>query len=907
MQGFHLDSAATGTYRRDFTLPADWNGKRVKLRFDAVSSHCEVKVNGRIIGSHEGSFVPFEFDVTSAVKAGNNHLEVAVQCQTISDMLACTSQYAGHPVGGIIRKVTLFALPAVNLSGLTYITRFDDRYSDATMTLPLTVTNEGNRAAAVQLKVALTDAGGKSVPLSRSLFTVGSVAAGSSKEMTVSLPVKAPEKWNSEHPYLYTLTTTLMVDGSMSEIYREHAGFREVRVEGDRLLVNGRPVKLHGVCRHSIDPYSGRSVSPESCRADARLLREGNCNYVRTSHYPPEEEFLDACDSLGLFVESESSLCWIGHGAAPIWKRWRYDDPRYLPLMMQANLEKMAADRDHPSVILWSLGNESKWSPLWDSVNRRVKALDPSRPTVFQDQSWGTYNNAGSTTDIGNYHYPDFDDAAASDTMRRPLLFDEFAHVENYNRLEVLTDPYVRVAWGPSLERIYDSMYAHPGCLGGAIWAGIDDIFHMPDHRMIGYGPWGVIDGWRRKKPEFYGMKQAFTPVKLVRAAQPLVHDGVATLEVENRYDFLNLSSLSITCETGGRPQRLKADIAPHHTGTLRIPVRPGEDSLRIIFRDPRGFESQEIVVAVKQASHEEAAPLPKARVELTETPGRYVMSAAGVTYRVSRSSGMLEDARTSADRIPLTSPQMMVVPLNNDDGGGPGITNCTYQTHLPPLMYRPFEGWKAESVKAARLADGSVRVTVEGTYRDAKGSFRLEFLGDGTLRIGYDFVMGDSVKLNPRQWGLVLSLPSSFDRLRWRRKGHWSSYPRGDIARNAGQAMAEPAARDNSLTWERPSGSWPQDANQLGTNDFRSTKAHIYHASLSDDAGRGIAVLSDGSQAVRAWVDGDKTMLLTADYNTGGSDRFSAFFFQASRHPLQGGDRITGTLHLKLLDPTKN
>lgn len=909
MQGFHLDSAAQGTYTRHFSIPDDWEGRRIKLRFDAVSSHCVVLVNGRPIASHEGSFVPFEMDITREARPGQNQLEVRVACQTVSDILASTSQYAGHPVGGILRKVTLFALPGINLGALTYVTRFDAAYQNATLEIPLEICNEAGKAGKVQVEFSLRDQGDHPVALSRDEFSLGTVGAGESKRQAMSLQVTAPEKWNPEHPYLYTLITNVKVDGALVETHRQKVGFRQVEIRGNQLFVNNHPVKLHGVCRHSIAPYTGRSVSPALCIEDAVLFREGNCNFIRTSHYPPEEEFLNACDSLGLFVESESSLCWIGHGAAPIWKIWKFDDPRFLPFMMQANLEKMIADRSHPSVIIWSLGNESEWSPLWDKINQRVKRLDPSRPTIFQDQAWGSYNNAGSTTDIANYHYPHFDGPAASDTMHRPLQFDEFAHLENYNRLEVLTDPYVRVAWGPSLERIYDSMYLHPGCLGGAIWAGIDDIFHLPSHEMIGYGPWGPVDGWRRKKPEFYGMAQAFAPVKVKNADHPLLQDGHWVVQLENRYDFLNLSALKIECVEGSSVRRLSADIAPHCTGTLRIPLGKGgaRDSIWVVFNDPRGFESQCVLIGVNAPRRPTLLPAAPTEVTLSDQGDHYVIHAGKVSYAVNRKTGLLQRAEIGADRIPLSSPSLMIVPLNRDDGGGPGVTNCNYQTNLPPLMYKPYGNWKAAQVTAATQPDGTVRVSVQGSYSGATGTLTMNFQKDGTLKMHYDFVLGDSAKINPRQWGLALTLPASFDRLTWNRKGHRSAYPKGDIARIAGSVLANPSNRENSLTWEKPSVPWALDANSLGTNDFRSTKANIYSASLTNSRRIGVEVLSDGSQSARAWIDGDRVIFLTADFNTGGSDSFSSFFYQDERRPLKAGSRVSGDLHIRLVNNQNN
>ena len=904
MQGFKVDSAATAKYSRDFDIPQDWKGKRVKLRFDAVSAHCMIRINGKQVGEHEGSFVPFELDITNAINTGNNHLEVDVQCQTISDILACTSQYAGHPVGGILRKIALFALPGINIADMTYTTRFDKEYKDAVLQIPFAIANEGEKAGDAVMVFELKDKNGKTVSLSENKFSINKVLPGELKKDTISLHVSSPEKWDPEHPYLYTLSAKLAVNGKAQETHLQKIGFRQIEIRGNQLFVNDHPVKLHGVCRHSIDPFTGRSVSPALCLKDALLFREGNCNYIRTSHYPPEEEFLDACDSLGLFVESESSLCWIGHGASPVWKKWDYADPAYLPYMTRANLEKMMADRNHPSVIIWSLGNESRWSPLWEKVNETVKQLDPSRPTAFQDQCWG--NNDVSKCDIANYHYPGLYGPAACDTMSRPTQFDEYLHVENYNRREVLTDPSVRADWGGPLQQMYDSMYLHKGNLGGAIWAGIDDIFHMPDGDIIGYGPWGVIDGWRRRKPEFYEMQRSYAPVVIKNIRHPVYKNGKMILQVENRYDFTNLSSVKITYKAGHDSGTIKADIPPHLEGDMDIPVSQSSlqhTSLLISFTDPRGFVCQREWINPEKENNDTATSVARqTSVQSSESGDSYFIRIKNASYQVSKTTGQIKAANINGTNVINEAPVLMIVPLNNDDGGGQGISGCNYQRDIRPLLYEGCRSWKASSVNLTKEDDGSVKIISEGAYTEAKGTQTMTFAQDGTVTIGYTFIVNDAIKINPRQWGMTFMLPASYQTLSWKRKGRWSIYPEQDIDRNEGTAQADPVHLQGVEAWHKPSGPWSSDANDLGSRDFRSTKAGIYFAQLTNKNGAGIKVLSDGTQAARSWIDGNKVIFLIAQYNTGGADAFSAGFYSGERRPVKAGDVLKGSVRFKLI-----
>ena len=371
MQGFAVRSNSAAAYWREFDIPADWRGKRVKLRFDTVHSDCRVFVNGREVGAHEGCFTPFELDITDAVKPGRNTLALAVKNESIADTLASATQYAAHQLGGITRKVQLFALPPVNFAGQIVETKFDERFENATLKLKLSVTDESRKitTAPLSVRAVLLD-GAKSV----AAVTREIPAGGGNLE--ISIPVTAPKKWDSEHPNLYLVKTELLAAGAVVEDISQRVGFRQIAVRGNQLFVNGTPVKLRGVCRHEVDPVRGRSLTPEDWKKDAELFRAANVNYIRTSHYPPAEEFLDWCDEYGFFVECEAPLCWVQHGANSVWGDWNYQDQKFFPYLLRANFENLAANRNHPCVTIWSLANESRWSPLFAEVNRRVKLVD---------------------------------------------------------------------------------------------------------------------------------------------------------------------------------------------------------------------------------------------------------------------------------------------------------------------------------------------------------------------------------------------------------------------------------------------------------------------------------------------------------------------------------------------------
>ncbi len=883
MQGFDVPEGETAVYTRTFTIPADWNGKRIKIRFDGVSSYGLVKVNGQTVGEHEGGMVPFEMDITAAAQPGTNELRVEARANTVSDRLGCVSQYAVHTVGGLVRKVSIYALPETNIASQDVVTILDKSYKNAALRINTTIVHEGNpKTSRTELKYTLVDETGLEV-------TTTKLTVGANNTANAMLNIKNARLWNPEHPYLYTLISFLYIDGKLVQHNIQRVGLRQVEVKGNILLVNGRKVKLHGVNRHEAHPLRGRSLTPELCRRDAELFRAGNCNYIRTSHYPPSEEFLDACDELGLFVECEAAITWIQHHASPIWRLWNYEDEQYLPYMVRANLDNIAGNRHHPSIIIWSLGNESRWSKLWAQVLTAAKKADPSRPTSFHDQCWGGFNNAGSKADIANYHYPGLNGPAACDTMKRPTLFGEYAHLSCYNRTELATDPGVRAAFGKPLVQMYDSMYHHDACLGGALWSGIDDIFHLADGRILGYGPWGPIDGWRRPKPEYTGMMKAYAPVRILKTEYSEKEKGLV-LEVENRYDFTNLKDVKIEFGDAASMRVIKTDIPPRSKG--RIVFSGNGEYLRIT--DPRGFVCVEEILDKSydiEADHREAS------LE-TEEAGdalliRYTGDNSG-EFIISKTTGLMTQVSAKGKPVLRQGPVFCMVPMNSDDGGKPNVAGETYQNNIYPVKNYPLYTLFAKEFRYSKENNG-VKVDITALYDEsAEGVISYFFKNNGTVAVTYEITMPADV--NPRQYGMLFQVEKSMEALTWKRDGEFSHYPDNDIARAKGSARLNARPLYEVEAWrEKPADDWKDDANYLGSVDFRSTKTQIRAASLSDALGNGINIIGNGKQAVRAWLQDGCIQLLVADYSNGGSEPFYGSPFTSDRTKVKKGDVLKG------------
>lgn len=895
MQGFYVPDSETAIYKRTIEIPADWQNKRIKIRFDAVSSYGLVKVNGQTVGEHEGGMVPFEVDITGAVRTGTNELTVEVRTGTISDRLGCISQYACHPVGGLIRKVTLFVLPEVNIASMDVVYTLDKSYKHAEVNISTQIAQEAGLTENLSLGYTLSDHSGKVV--ARSTHKVNNDGITQTK-----LSVRNARLWNSEEPYLYTLTTSLLSDGKPLQTNEQRVGIRQIEVKDNLLYVNGKTVKLRGVNRHEAHPLRGRSLTPELCRQDAELFKAGNCNYIRTSHYPPSEEFLDICDEIGLYVESEAALNWIQHGSSPIWRKWDYQDKQYLPYMERANMDNILAGRRHASVIIWSIANESRWSPLWDSVKQMVKEIDPSRPNSFHDQCWGGFNNANSTADIANYHYPNINGPAACDTMSRPTLFGEYAHLTCYNSRELVTDPGVRAAYGKYLVQMYDSMYYHPACLGGAIWSGIDDIFHLPDGRIVGYGPWGPIDAWRREKPEYTGMKKAYTPFRII---EEVWKDDGLELTVENRYNFIGFNR--ITIEAGHRDGRMipvRSSIPARSKGKIIIPLKE-IDSKDIYLKvtDPQGYVCHEELFAVSETTPvhnpvtdlrtEEENDLLKIHIGSNDSP---------VTVVFNKISGLITQVYSGETTLLRQGPVFCMVKMNSDDGGKPNLAGETYQNTMHPLRDYPNLTMYANDFKYRKDTNGNILVEIEAAYRNGDiGKLVYTFGKDNRIKVNYEITIAAD-ELHPRQYGLLLQLPKEMDMLNWKRKGEFTVYPEYDIARTEGTARLNANNLYEVEEWGKtPKAAWKEDRNILGSIDFRSTKTQLLRGSLTNTKGQGITVYGNGTQAWRSWLQDECIQLLIADYSNTGSERFYGTPFTSGRIKLTKGDVLKGEITFEL------
>lgn len=908
MQGFAVKPWTAAGYLKTVVIPADWQGSQIFLRSDGAQSQATFWVNGRLAGKHEGGFRAFMLDITALCRPGQaNTFAAAVQNESMADILASGTQYASYPFGGLTRKVTLFAVPALHVDDIDVTTDVagDGRSAAFRVKVVLEaalISAAGGDAPRGEVRCTLADPAGRVVYAGARPFS----RPGPSEPMTVPFEgtVGNDALWDPEHPNLHTLTVELAAGGRTIETVVRRVGLREIEIAGTRLFVNGRPVKLRGINRHEAHPLRGRSLTPELWRKDAGLYRAANINHIRTSHYPPAEEFLDACDELGLFVECEAPLVWVQHGANETWKTEDPRDPKYLGPIEWAVAETIAFNRRHPSIILWSLANESGWSPHFAAANSLAQAMDPTRPRTFHDQAYGGYNNRGSEEmPIANYHYPgpQGPDLAVSLKLPRPLYYGEYCHLNCYNRSELAADPGVRDEYGRGFERMWEKILGSKDVIGGSVWSGIDDVFLLPSGKATGYGEWGPIDGWRREKPEYWHIKKSYSPVRIgpgkVAAPAP---DEPIVLAVENRHDFTDLRECRVDWRIGDETGRATLELPPHATGMLRIRPKTGDVAGKVLsleVTDPRGVVVDRENIAVGDVLQpappfRPIAPTKAAPLEVREEAARIVVVGSGFAWTFDRGTGRILRAEVDGSPVLCGGPELMLLPQTS----GPCVTD--FRPDVEPFN-SPCTGWTSESVAVTRESE-AVTVTVKGTYTEAAGGYAVKIHGSGRVEFSYDFKV--KAKVDPRQYGLVVYLPRSFDTLRWSRKGQWTAYPENHIGRPLGRARALTPGHD--LVFRKaPAWDWKDDQNALGSNDFRSTKMNVFWAVVSRPEGEGVMLESDGRHASRTFLDGSRVGWLIADFTTGGGDIFFAPHHKMDDRPLEAGETIKGSF---VLTPVK-
>ena len=844
-QSFKISRDVEYPYKREILVPADFAGKRIILRFDGVYSYARVWVNGNFVRDHHGGFTSWESDITQYVTPSRKAW-ITVGVADRADDISYGSNYAKHYIGGILREVKLIALPEEALTRFQVETDFDSSFIHARLKVSVAMASKKRERATVKLR--LNDPQGSTVPLKIDAISL----SGKEPESTIEIPVAGPKTWDAEHPNLYTLEATVFAEGTEQEALAKKVGFRQVERRGNRLYVNGKEVKLRGACRHDIDPLRGRLTNPEQDRQDVVLLRGANVNFIRTSHYPPTEAFLEACDRYGVYVEEETAVCFVD-AEWNVSRRASEDDPNFAARYLNQFAEMIERDRSHPSVIMWSLGNESRWGPNLAREYDYAKDEDGSRPVIFSYPK--TVPSGTDGYDIWSEHYPDVDGDLKSADF--PKLNDEVAHVACYNMTTLQRDPGVRDFWGESIKRFWENCFNSSGCLGGAIWGAIDEVFILPGS-PVGYGEWGIIDGWRRPKPEYWLTKKAYSPIRI--AEGPVNNPGVGqplVIPIQNWFDHTNLRELNVIWSVGEDSGRITSlDVPPHGHGTLTIPGRQWREGeiLNLKFLRLSDLLVDEYNLPVGDLARAAIAPRGPAP-QISEDATAITVTGHGFRIVFSRATGLITGGSFEGRTI-----------LE----GGPYL-NLGAES-LPTWWLTNLSHSSTPNEAVINVTGRYLAVRGDQDHGDAKFEIRI----DGTGLISTTYTVGNPIKKGS-EVGVAFLLARSVDRLAWEKKCLWSAYPGDHIGRPNGVARKDESRQPETYR-EVPHGSWANDVEDFflfgsgdpdgrGSNDFRSLKSDIWWAAcLLAGSKSGLRVEADGKMAVRAEIQAGGKIRLNID-----------------------------------------
>lgn len=833
-----------GQYRRSFSLPAGWEAAgQTFLRFEGVMSAFYVWINGMRVGYSQGSMEPSEFNITSYLRPGTNR--IALEVYRYSDGSYLEDQDFWR-FGGIHRSIHLLHTPDVRLRDYTVRTLpTSATYQDFILQIdPQFSVFRGQTGKGYTLQALLKDPSGKEVTTLQTdvedILDLEHKASrmnewypqrGPRRLGRMSAPVKAPQRWTAETPYLYTLHLTLRTSaGHIIEQVEQSVGFRSVEIRGGQLLVNGSPVRLRGVNRHEHDPRTARVMTDEVMLRDILLMKQANINAVRTSHYPNVSRWYQLCDSLGLYVMNEADI--ETHGL----RGTLASDPDWHAAFLDRAVRMAERDKNHPSILMWSMGNESGYGPNFAAISAWLHDFDPTRPVHYEGAQGIDAQPDPQTVDVISRFYTrlkqDYlnpgilqgEDKERAENARWERLL-EIAERTNDSR-PVMTSEYAH-AMGNALgnfREYWDEIYSHPRMLGGFIWDWVDQGIYkkLPDGRtMVAYGGDfgdkpnlkafcfnGLLMSDRETTSKYWEVKKVYAPIHMT------MDNGQLTIVNRNHHTDLSLYrclwTLTVEGSVKERGEIALPHVAPGDTGTLPLPMMKGIRSkvssssgaspdcqlkLSIVLKSDAlwakaGHEVTWEQFCLQKGELASTTIANKGRLQLQD--GRNILSIKGRNFSAAwdKFSGAMTSlvyngkeilAYSSADTThssdfpthPFT--QAFRAPTDNDKSFGNWLAKDWKQHGMdaPQVSLLSFEH--------ETLPDGALFLRIRTKNRYHKGSVQTTclytILADGTIDLKTILLPQGELPELPRL-GIAFSLSPSYDTFTWYGRGPHDSYP---------------------------------------------------------------------------------------------------------------------------------
>jgi len=833
-----------GSYRRSFTVPEDWkagekDGRRVLLHFAGVSSAMYVWVNGEEVGYSQDSRTPAVFDITDKLKEGENSLSVQV-------FRWCDGSYLEDQdfwrLSGIFRDVYLEGVPQVGLIDVQVKTELDEAYEDATLKVDVTLQNSTDEAANYSVEATLLDAAGEEQVATKES---AEMATGEKTVVSLTADVANPKKWSAEYPNLYRLLVTVRdSEDNVVEVVPVNVGFRKIEISGGLLRINGQPMRVTGVNRHEHHPVTGHTISRESMIEDILLMKQHNVNTVRTSHYPNDPLWYELCDQYGLYVIDEANIesHGMGYGQESLAK-----DPKW----GKAHLERMVAvverDKNYPSVIIWSMGNEAGNGVNFEEVYRWTKERDPSRPVQYEQAGWHDWN-----TDIRCPMYARIEGIVnyARRQPDRPLILCEYMH-----------------AMGNScggFQDYWDAIDAWPALQGGCVWDWVDQGLLKTDdggNEFWAYGGDygdkpndgnfcmnGLVQPDRKPNPSLLEAKKAYQPVGI-----SVVNAGTGEVNILNRNNFATLEYLTARWQLEEDGQVIQEgeltdlEVAPGEQVSAKIDfespeTKPGREyfvTLNFVLKGDTPWAESGHLVATEQFQlpGDTTAPASsdssEAEVELDDDADQVVVTGENFKVTINKETGGLDSFKYQ-DRELLAKPlvpNFWRAPTDNDNGNQMNSRLRTWRNAGPRRT--------VDSVTAQTMDYGTVRVVVDQRLQRSDSplitTYRITPTGSVHVSLRLEPV-GQLPEL-PR-FGMQLAIPADMKQITWFGRGPHENYI--DRQSSALVSRYEADIEDFIHTYPRPQ----ENANRTG----------VRWIAFADDEGAGLLAVGKEPLNASAW-----------------------------------------------------
>ena len=771
----------TGCYRTTFTVPADWSGRRIIIHFAGVDSAFHLWINGKEVGYSQGSRTPAEFDITDVVKPGDNLLAAKVYRYCDGSYLEDQDFWR---LSGIFRDVTIYSVGDMRLRDFWAKTSLNDDCTQGMLQLDAEVINHAKNSRKASIVAELFDASGKSVA-TVDTENITANPGGKSTAASSKAVITTPMLWSAEQPNLYRLVVTLKSGGKVVESAACNVGFRRVEIKDGLLLVNNQPVYLKGVDRHEHDPVTGHTVTVDSMRQDIVLMKQANINAVRTSHYPNQPVWYELCDELGLYVIDEANI--ESHGMH-YGKDSLAKDPAWGPSHMDRTQRMVERDKNHPSIIIWSLGNEAGFGVNFEATYDWIKQRDPSRPVQYERAEHDSH------TDIVCPMYATIDRMVdyAKKHHDRPLIQCEYAH-----------------AMGNSvgnLQDYWDAIFAHRQLQGGFIWDWVDQglVKPRPDGKgdFFAYGGDfgdqpndgnfcinGVIGPDRRPNPHYQEVRKVYQHIHVTASDA-----ATGRFTVKNGYFFTNLNEfeaqwvLRRNGEIVADGSLGHLDVKPQAEKTVQVVLPAKRDdhaeylvTIQFVLADNTPWVEKGYRVARDQFSLSTPDKTLADKPIAGHQPGALRLASESEMYRVAGDNFVVTiDRKTGAmTSYKFGGVEMLTAPLEPNFWKAPNDNQLRnkYQQRLGP--WRDAAAQRKLQTIAASQQGASVRIEAKMKLPVAEADYTLTYIVKPDARVFVEAMYephADKAPLMPK-FGMTMAVPAKFGAIDWYGRGPAETY----------------------------------------------------------------------------------------------------------------------------------